>query len=87
MEIKDICLNYYNASVLIKTNQTSKTKKLPSDFQIPTVISTCARTNLIDDQVSSMIGWPKPLKDVLEHDYTRDMAQLAAKKLHMDAAI
>ena len=86
LEIKVICLNHYNASVLISPNQTSKKKSLPSNFQRPSVISTCARTNLTEDHVSTMIEWTQPQKDVLEEDYTRDIAQIAANKAHIDAA-
>ena len=34
-EIKEICVNHYNASVLINSNQTSKRKPLPSNFKRP----------------------------------------------------
>ena len=85
-EIKEICVNHYNASVLINPNQTSKRKPLPSNFTRPTVLSTCARSILTEDRVASRLGWSETQKEVLELDHTREIAQRAANKLHIEAA-
>ena len=87
MELKELSLNHYNASLFISKNQAIKKVRLPPGYKRPSIISTCASTVLTEDLVRSVIAWTPTQRMALENDITRDMAKSAANKMHMDAAI